>query len=84
MDRDIVADEAGREHTGGLGERGGAGTTGGATTEPEITPGGGDDEDEPSMYEPSLEERQGLGDVGRYAQTDTADPADVGEREPNR
>lgn len=35
MHRDRTAEEAGREHTGGLGERDGAQSTGGTATEPE-------------------------------------------------
>lgn len=85
MDRDAVADEAGREHTGGLGEREGAGSTGGAPTDAEAeAPRGGDPDEDPAMYEPTREERQGLGDVGRHAQSTSGDAADVGERERTR
>ncbi len=71
MGRDEVADEAGREHTGGLGERGGADTAGGAIA----------GSDENATEEPSREERQGLGDVGRHAESEGDQPADVGERD---
>lgn len=73
MKRDEVAEEAGRERTGGLGERGGADTAGGATA----------GNDEGAMEEPGREERQGLGDVGRYADAESegAGGADVGERD---
>lgn len=82
MDRDLVADEAGREHTGGLGEREGAETSGGAAAGLEPTrPAPEADADEPAMYEPSREERQGLGDVGGLGESATGGAPDVGERE---